>query len=242
MYRLGVYGWHGYLGNSICTSYPDVLKIERYSLVDSDFDVVIDCSFPSGKLKKTTAARYLDLIHQRANFYKTQNVKYIYLGSYSSIKPLKNNYGKVKFLAERLVLESSGIVIKLGLVVNSKNPGGRYSELTRILKTIPVLVLPHESTFEIFVDREHDVIQSISYWDRLSPSNTYLLKTTEKCSLGVVAKCALPTKSIFSLDPILSNFLEQVVRFLPTDFFSPLKGISVKRNLDFRYLEVINDE
>jgi predicted transcriptional regulator with HTH domain len=241
MYKVGVYGWNGYLGNSICANYPKTLKIDRASLIDSGMDVVIDCSFPVGKLKKSVTARYLELIHQRACYYKLLNIKYIYLGSYSSIQPVKNDYGRVKFLAEQLVLQENGIVVKLGLVVNSKNPGGRYFELVKILKKVPVLVLPHKSTFEIFIDREYEVIQSLSTWNELNPASTYLLETTKKCSLGIVAQNALPTKLNYSLGPFSSHLLEQAVRFLPSDVLGPIKGISVKRSLDFRYLEVIND-
>jgi hypothetical protein len=241
MYRVGIYGFNGYLGNSILANYPNTLKIDRDVLVDSELDVVIDCSFPNGSQKQSVTGKYLDLIHRRAHFYKTIDIRYIYLGSYSSIQPLKNRYGRVKYQAEQLVLEQNGIIVKLGLVVNRENPGGRYSELTKILQKMPILVIPHDSTFEIFVDREHEVIQSLSSWNKLKPASTYILKTTKKSSLGIVAKDALPKKSSFSLGPIPSNLFEQVVRYLPTDFLGPLKGISVKKILDFDYLEMIKD-
>jgi predicted transcriptional regulator with HTH domain len=241
VFRVGIYGSNGYLGKSICASYPKTLKIDRNALVDSELDVIIDCSFPNGNEKQSVTAKYLDLIHRRAQYYKSLNIRYIYLGSYSSIHPLKNKYGRVKYRAEQLVLEQNGIIVKLGLVVNSNNPGGRYFELTKILKKMPILVLPHERTFEIFVDREHEVIQSLSTWNQLKPASTYLLKTTKKSSLGIVAGDALPTKSTFSLGPISSYLLEKVVRSLPSDFLGALKGISVKRSLDFNYIVLMND-
>jgi len=241
MTKVGVYGWNGYLGKSICTRYPAYRKLERFSLLSDSLDLVIDCSFPNGNLKKSEVTQYLKLISERVSFYKSKSVNYLYLGSYSSIKPINNSYGKIKCIAEQIVLEHGGTVVKLGLVINTENPGGRFSELVRILHKLPILVTPHEKTFEIFIDNEFEIIESVQNWQDLQTSCTYLLKTCKRSNLGTVARNASPGKPALRLNLVFSKALEYLVRFSPTDLLGPLKGISVKRNLNSDILEIAND-
>lgn len=241
MNKVGVYGWNGYLGRSICSRYPAYLKLDRFSLLSEDLEMVIDCSFPNGNLKKSEATQYLKLISERVSFYESKGVSYIYLGSYSSIKPINNSYGRIKSMAEQIVLEHGGAVVKLGLIVNNDNPGGRYSELVQILKKLPVLVVPHGKTFEIFTDSEYEVVESVQSWRNLHFPGTYHLKTVKRSNLGTVARKAYPGKRVLHLNLVFSIVLEYLVRFSPTDLLGPLKGISVKRNLNSDILEIAND-
>lgn len=241
MNKIGVYGGNGYLGKSICSHYPAYRKLDRFSLLSEKLNMVIDCSFPNGNLKKSEVTQYMKLISERVSFYQSNGVNYIYIGSYSSIKPINNSYGKIKYMAEQIVLERGGAVVKLGLIVNNDNPGGRYSELVRILKKFPVLIVPHGKTFEIFTDSEYEVVKSVRSWSNLDFPGTYLLKTVKRNNLGTVARDAYPGKPVLRLNLVFSIVLEYLVRFSPTDLLGPLKGISVKRNLNSDILEIAND-
>ena len=53
-------------------------------------------------------------------------------------------------------------MMRLGLVVNMNNPGGRFLELTRILRRLPYIPVPDPAYFPLQLTYERDVMAAIT--------------------------------------------------------------------------------
>jgi hypothetical protein len=242
MNRIGIYGSTGYLGKCLLENLFSSTGIPRLEFVS--YPIIIDCSFPSQESEKVILIEYLDLIQKRAQFYSLNSIKYVYLGSYSSIDPVISSYGKIKLLAENLVIENGGIVIKLGLVVNPSVPGGRFKELVSVLKKFESLPLPSEESFELYVQEESKFIDELGESDRFESGKIYLLESVEKSSLSALIRKTFPGHRYYLINSFVSNWIERILRICPSSsFLDPLKSLAVKRRIDSKlYCVLPNNE
>jgi hypothetical protein len=117
-----------------------------------EVQMFVDASFPVKTYKRRAGARtYVHAIEARVSEAERRGQRYVYLASTSSLPPVYSRYGRVKQRAEDLVKANGGHLVRAGLVVSTEAPGGRLGQLLAISGRLPILPLPHESTFRLYV-------------------------------------------------------------------------------------------
>jgi hypothetical protein len=163
---IGIYG-AGYLGNYI----HNYLKenglecsfLERDELPTSKFDIIIDAGFPRNYQNWNVRKRYKKKLRERTLSAMKQGSFYLYLGSFSSRKLDTSTYGRIKRESEEIVKSLGGRIWRLGLVLDTRNPGGRYKELIEILARFPVNVRISEAWCPIHITPIEDFNNSLDY-------------------------------------------------------------------------------
>ena len=161
---VGVYG-SGYLATQIITQLAtvncSVSSLSRTEKVNDSISVVIDASFPRNYSNYKVFKNYQKLLASRLDDSRRVNAKYIYLGSYSSIGLPKSRYGSAKQKAEMMVLASNHTVLRLGLVIDTNLPGGRYFELQEVMRKIPISLSVPQDWCPIKITYLSDVLANI---------------------------------------------------------------------------------
>jgi hypothetical protein len=150
----------GYLGNAVV----DVLNLNEINFVclprsvneirEEDFATithVIDCAFPRNYMDAIVYDLYVSEVINRISQFKVGGQKYLYLGSFSSVNGGYSEYGKRKRKIEDVVTESEFEVLRVGLVLDPTNLGGRALEFQNVLNRLPIVPLPHRSWFPLYV-------------------------------------------------------------------------------------------
>ena len=106
------------------------------------FNILIHCAYQrSQNFEKEKNINFLGskLVFDLA---KEFNAKIIYISSMSASKKSKSNYGKIKYLIEKLLINYNAIILRPGLVIDKNSNKGIYDGLQKLIKTYPFLIFP----------------------------------------------------------------------------------------------------
>lgn len=237
--RIGIVGTSGYLGNIAKSVFEagghhvtEVPKsfIEPSVLGFDYFDFVLDCGFPKRYKNKSTRTLYFRSLGYRLGETKKWKIPYIYLGSFSSSSQVLSNYGEMKLAAENLVLAHAGIILRLGLIVNHVNPGGRFRELLRIANKFPFRPVLPSNWCPILISSEDDFRKELVFVSEnlAGIPLEVVCKTTETNLSELLARYAEP-KIQLHLNDFLATQLMKFVKLLPVKYLDNLKSIAFKK-------------
>jgi len=226
--KVAVLGASGYLGGKVCEKVNElglvVIKLGR-TLTKEDLsqtppNLIIDAAFPTSKITKEIKFKYLQDLSQNLEIAINNDLRYLYLGSYSSHPMSRSKYGRLKQQAERMVLLKGANILRVGLVIDPSNPKGRYYQVLRIAKSLPFTpVLPENwcpiytttlTNFNLEIDRSilNQNVNSINYIGIRESINLLLQGSNESRR-----KCIIPA-SILSI----GRHLSKIIPLGPLDF------------------------
>jgi hypothetical protein len=232
---IGIIGSNGYLGEALFRS----LRKKGHQLKEIDFqyfdeiyhcskpiDILIDCGFPRNIHNKKISTRYFAQLEQRLFVSKKTGIKYVYVGSLSEDIESNSAYGRVKASSTHLVKKYGGCVIRSGLVVDNKKPGGRYKELLEVHNRMPIKIIPNERFFPVGVTFLRDFLcatnEIVSKSDIFEPEVLCKVQwTTLKHLLQT-----LPHPIKINLSFGMTKILCILINFLPLGKFDNLKSIA----------------
>lgn len=232
---IGIIGSNGYLGETLFRD----LSQKGHQLKEIDFqyfddmyhfskqlDLLIDCGFPRDIRKKKISNRYLLQLEQRLLVSKKIGIKYLYVGSLSEDSKSNSAYGRVKADSADLVKKHGGCVIRSGLVVDNKKPGGRYKELLQVYKLMPIKIIPNERFFPLGVTLLEDFLfatnEIVSKPDIFEPEVLCKIQWTTLRHLLQT----LPNPIDINLSFGITKFLCILINTLPLGKFDNLKSIA----------------
>ena len=161
---IGIYGT-GYLGQQIANylnqEKHNCIILNRHQSVTSTVSYIVDASFPRNYRNAQILRDYLNLLENRLTQSRISESKYVYIGSYSSLSLKNSKYGLGKKAAEDLVIQYSGTVLRLGLVIDPNNPGGRYLEFLKLVRKIPIHFIIPKSWCPVYVTKLNSALDSI---------------------------------------------------------------------------------
>lgn len=235
--NVAVYGSSGYLGTLFRGQHLNLICLGRNDDPVPGF-VHVDFSFPNEKYTKLEYRNYQQAILTRATLCRESKSKYIYIGSISSIEPIVSKYGLHKHLVEEIVKSADGSILRLGLVFNESQPGGRHAKLITLIRLIPVLPIPNRSTFQLFITNESDAVSSINTMITAEETLECIAKGTYEKNIGwLLEKFARNSnKRTIHLGIKLSRVLEALVRNSNFYFLDSLKSLTVKRSPNLKYI------
>ena len=236
--KVGILGSRGYLGSLIteeCASRSKEFfalprELNGELLEELNPKIIFDASFPRNYQKKEVRFRYLTILEKNILIAANLKIPYYYLGSYSSLSPIRSIYAETKMKAEEIILKELGGIIRLGLVIDKHLPGGRFAELGRIAKKIPINIIIGPSWCPVTVtDSTHfqDCVKSllnggIDTEKIIIDCRTDILHLNELLLL-------FPRKNYsLHLNEHMTNILMYLVRKLPIGKLDNLKSIAYK--------------
>lgn len=231
--KIGIYGGNGYLGSSVFKEFKQhnlevrVLGRDQHP-ANLGLTHIIDASFPANYKDKHITQEYFELLEKRLE--KSIGINYIYLGSYSSIGVVRSIYGKTKKKAEKIVRERGATVLRVGLVVDESNPGGRFSQLNEIIEKAPVNFKIPETWCPIKITRFSDFIQTtlILVNQRVVPKKDVEIEQTFQTNLNFLMIRSKPRKlTVFLPDPALRIFFLLISK-IPVGLFDNLNSIGFR--------------
>ena len=233
--RVGIFGAHGYLGRetiNLC----ETLNIPYFALDRKIEDVdpsilgsltmIIDCGFPRDYYNKNTARNYLEQVEKRSKFCNEQRIRYVYLTTFTSVVSNNSKYAHLKNCTEDTVELFGGELLRLGLVVDLVNPGGRFLELCSIIQKFPIVFVPSSDWFPIFtctICEYRDEVESL-----LRDGSLFKRHIGRLQSLSDVIREVSIGKKVLELGNCVTSLL---VRILPLIAFGKregIRGISVR--------------
>ena len=160
---VAVWGSHGYLGSQVVRRLQPRTSVTRLGRAQFPPPVraAVDASFPADYKSASVAKTYLRAVEERCTWSGSTGCRYVYLASMSSLPPVTSHYGRMKQAAEAIVLDHGHQLIRAGLVVSESMPGGRFEQLGRIVRKIPVVPMPTPTQFRVFVSDLDDVLASV---------------------------------------------------------------------------------
>ena len=228
--KFGIYGSTGYLGRAILNKFANSVALNREDFTSTK--IVIDCSFPRNYMNTKIAEDYENKIVSRSKDCERRKIKYIYVGSYSSISPVTSVYGRIKKNVENITLVNGGTVLKSGLVMSTENPQGRYHQFLSAIEKFPFLVTPSPTTFRIHTTWEKDLLDSLKHDALYQENGVFLLEATEISDLNTLVANLELNKKIYELSPYFSKIMQNFVHFFPSRYFDSLKSIANIRTTD----------
>jgi hypothetical protein len=234
---IGIFGSQGYLGKetlNLChtTGTPTRVLGRRIESIDNNFldglTLIIDCGFPRDYYNRKTACDYLAEVEKRAQFCNEFGIKYYYLTTYTSVVSDRSKYSQLKSLVETSVKSMGGELLRLGLVIDASNPGGRFLELKSIIQRLPVVFVPSFNWFPVFTCSLDAYLEEVKNLLENGEMSKHELGNLQP--LAEVITQVSEGKKLLQLSDLLTCI---VVRFLPLVAFGKregIKGISVKIN------------
>lgn len=234
---VGIWGSSGYLGTRTLAhlrGHLIVQSLERDDLAEPG-SRLLDLSFPPDYRNRTTRDEYLRRVEGRCRWAARTGSRYIYIGSTSSEPPVTSIYGATKRQAEQLALAWGHSVLRAGLVICSVTPGGRFGQLERIVKRLPVVPLPDISQFRLRVTDMHNLLSDVSaVVEQPNGPRERLVTGTSETSLAELVEMMLaPRQRAFKLGPRTSFAAARVASSLhwgPFDALSSLARTSATRD------------
>ena len=235
MTKFYVFGGGGYLADAFLSTQTQLSTIAMpRDLLPTEEGVYIDFSFPTNFNDDETMAKYKETILSRCLMCKELNSRYIYIGSISSIHRATSNYGRRKAEVEDSVKRNGGIILRLGLILEWENPGGRFKEFLDQLENLPALISPSKDTFELWNLRLNSAFDSInSIVVASSEKNDYVARGVFKSSLYEVVReySLISSRNFLSAPSILSRFLQILVRYKYVPCPDAVRSLAVSRDL-----------
>ncbi len=131
----------------------------------------------------------------------------IYFASSFSAAVRKNNYGKLKHDAEKLLLRNKrNKIFRIAMVNHSK--GGLIYKINKIFQNFPFIIIPDNGRFKINTVKLETVINSLIKDDKNTKQILYLYDRLEvkfKNLLNYKSKIVIP----------IPNFLIKIILYLP---------------------------
>lgn len=238
--KVGIIGTSGYLGaiakNVIQESGHAVIDLPKHNLPQTymdktHLDLVLDCGFPRHYKEKNTMKIYFrDLDHRLMHNHK-QGIPYVYIGSFSSKSQVMSNYGEKKLAAENRVIECGGTILRLGLVINHFNPGGRFRELLIVANKLPVRPAFPTNWCPLIITFEDDFKKGISsVIHLLNRLPQEIAITSVEMDLSEVLSRYTEPKYELRINDFLTSQLMKMVKFLPVKNLDNLKSIAFKKS------------
>ncbi len=238
--KVGIIGTNGYLGavakNVIQESGHAVIDLPKHVLPqayrdNTHLDLVLDCGFPRHYKKKNTMKIYFRDLDNRLRHNYKQGIPYVYIGSFSSKSQVMSNYGKRKLAAEKRVIENGGTILRLGLVINHFNPGGRFRELLIAANKMPVRPTFPANWCPLIITFEDDFKKGVSslihLLNRLPQEIAITSVEMDLCE--VLSRYAEP-KYELRINDFLTSQLMKIVKFFPVKNLDNLKSIAFKKS------------
>ena len=233
--RVGIVGSNGYLGSSLKQALEDrkieIVKLEREFFVGDSLpklDLVIDAGFPRDIYVEKVAVGYYRSLELRLQYCRKLRIQYLYIGSLSSHSPMASIYGTAKRKSEECVLLYGGKILRAGLIVDSKLPGGRYLELLTILERLPFVILPNSSYFPIGTSKLEDFLNHTHQMIYMSESNVseqaVVVEWTNLRDLAI----GLTNKKSKTLPKWLTMLMCKLLKVVPLSKLENLKTIAYK--------------
>jgi len=232
-----IYG-SGYLGGEILKYLSEkgqeVRALERFEKPSKSATLVIDASFPRDYLSKKTMKSYFEIVTQRCQMSSSQGTDYLYLGSFSAADKPRSKYGKYKLKAETLVKKSQGYVLRVGLVFDERQPGGRCAEYEEILRSLPVIPIVPEDWCRIKITHIRDLLEKIESFANLKSKLRNRVEevpgTTDE-SINILSLRYGLGKKKLEIPELLMWSAKILITALPIPLFDNLKSIFYKSNL-----------
>ena len=237
--HVGVFGANGYLGKEtldLCSTInvPSTALGRNIDAVDisilDGLTIVIDCGFPRDYYHREISRLYLEEIEKRARFCNQHGIKYVYLTTFTSIVSDKSKYARLKNSLETSIESLGGELLRLGLVIDSNKPGGRFLELYSIVNKLPVVLIPSSNWFPVFTCSLSGYLAEVK--------NLFENGQLSKLQIGKLQPLAEVIREVAVGKRVLqlNDFVTSVFgRLLPLVVFGKregIKGISIKM-MDF---------
>ncbi len=233
--RVGIVGSNGYLGSALKQALGErkieIVKLERDFFVGSslpELDLVIDAGFPRDIYVGEIAIGYYRSLKLRLQYCREFRIQYLYIGSLSSHSPMASKYGTAKKVSEEYVLLYGGKILRAGLIIDSKLPGGRYLELLTILERLPIVILPNSNYFPIGTSKLEDFLNHIHHMILTRESNsseqTVVVEWTNLRDLAI----GLTDKNAKTLPKWLTVWVCKFLKIIPLRKLENLKTIAYK--------------
>lgn len=235
--RVGVFGANGYLGQEtveLCR----IRNVEYVSLsrkiedlgasLLSDLTTIIDCGFPRDYYHARRARDYLKQVEKRSEFCSGHGIQYVYLTTFTSVISNKSKYARLKNSAEDIVEAFGGELLRLGLVVDLVNPGGRYLELCSIIQKLPIVFVPNSDWFPVFtctIDEYRREIESLLRNGSLINGHIGKLQSLS----DVIGEVSIGKKA-FKLSSFVTCLLARTLTLIAFGKREGIKGISIRMN------------
>jgi hypothetical protein len=232
---VGVFGVHGYLGGETlklcidlkipCVSLGRQIDAIDISILDG-LTLIIDCGFPRDYYRRKTAGEYLKEIEKRVSFCHQYGIKYVYLTTFTSTVSDKSKYARLKNLLEEHIEMLGGELLRLGLVIDSINPGGRFLELQSIIQKLPVVLIPSLNWFPIFTCPLNAYLAEVK--NLLENGELSKLQIGELQPLANVIRETAIDKKVLQLSDFVTSLLARLLPLIAFGKREGIKGISVK--------------
>jgi uncharacterized protein YbjT (DUF2867 family) len=167
--EVGVLGASGYLGKNICEKVSEVgmevrnlgRKVSIREAKKLSIGIIVDAAFPTNNINAAIRAEYLNNLNHNLDVAIALNLRYIYIGSYSSDTRSKSKYGQLKREAERMVILKGGNILRAGLVIDYANPRGRFLQFVHVSRRLPFIPVLPQNWCPIFVTTIDDFCSEI---------------------------------------------------------------------------------
>ena len=243
--RVGIFGANGYLGKetiNLCRTMNVQYvalgrKIEDLSpSILEDLTTIIDCGFPRDYYNIKRAHDYLKQVEKRSKFCNDHGIQYIYLTTFTSVVSSKSKYARLKNNTDATVETFGGELLRLGLVLDLANPGGRFLELCSIIQKFPIVFVPSSDWFPVFtctIDEYRAEIKSLLRNGSLIKGRLGKLQ-----SLSDVIREVSIGKKVFMLGSFATCLLATTLPLIAFGKREGIRGISV-RMTDFTIKDLI---
>ncbi len=239
MIRVGIFGSNGYLGNALV----DVLNLNEIKFVclprsvneirEEDLATithVIDCAFPRNYMDAIVYDLYVSEVINRISQFKVGGQKYLYLGSFSSVNGGYSEYGKRKRKIEDVVTESEFEVLRVGLVLDPTNLGGRALEFQNVLNRLPIVPIPHRSWFPLYVTNLQTFKDSVLKF--IFEGSVEGLCVAKLSTLSSVTSQLTLGKRQFDIPRGLTSIIVSFIRIIPLKKLDSLRSICIRFPLE----------
>ena len=233
--RVGIFGANGYLGSEtlyLCraTNIPSVALGRRIEDLDSSIlnqlVTIIDCGFPRDYYRVKSADDYLKQVQKRAKFCNQRGIKYVYLTTFTSVISDNSKYARLKNSTERLVELLGGELLRLGLVIDLDNPGGRFLELNSMVRRLPIVLIPSSKWFPIFTCTLNEYLAEIQSFLQNGFLSTHHIGKRQ--SLSELISEVSKDKKVLKLSEFATFVLVRLVPLIAFGKREGIKGIAVK--------------
>lgn len=194
--------------------FSDVLISDEYETPNSEIgpaDFVIFLAWPTSRRDLRSQLGFVETTEKWARFTKRVSATFLFISTTQAFSDSQSNYGRAKFAAERRVLENSGYVLRVGLIVDDSldclATRIRTSNLTRFLpRSIQILPVEPVST--------HDFLDAVSRLVIHGPTDSM----TYVCAQPMISLRHLATRSVASPPRVTKslNFASKVLIRMPS--------------------------
>lgn len=231
---IAVWGSHGYLGSQVVLRLQPrttVVRLGRDQLPPPPVRAGVDVSFPLDYKSASVARTYLRAVEERCTWATRSGCRYVYLASMSSLPPVTSRYGRLKQTAEAVVLGHGQQLIRAGLVVSETMPGGRFEQIGRLVRVLPVVPVPAPTQFHVFVSDLDDVLTSVEAAvdgaaEPVALADQFVSGMRESSLAAVLETLLPPGKRVLHLGPRASAIAARIASSLHVGRLDPLASIA----------------